>query len=145
MVFELLITEKAFFVKNIEEMGKRQNQVAEIVKRNFGILLQSEGGYIYGHEPLVTVTNVEMSPDMGLAKIYLSVYNTENKQAVLLLLREEQKMLRQGLGKRIRKHVRRIPDISFFLDDTLDEIFRVGALFKKLEDEGQMGKKEGKE
>ena len=126
-------------------MGKRQNQVAEVVKRNFGILLQSEGGYIYGREPLVTVTNVEMSPDMGLAKIYLSVYNTENKQAVLLMLRAEQKMLRQGLAKRIKSHVRRIPDISFYLDETLDEIFRVGELFKKLEKDGQMGKKEGEE
>jgi len=126
-------------------MGKRQNQVAELIKRNFGILLQSEGGYIYGHEPLVTVTNVVMSPDMGLAKIYLSVYNTENKQAVLLQLDAERQNLRKGLAKRVRSHVRKIPDIAMYLDDTLDEIFRVGALFKKLEDEGQMGEKEGEE
>ena len=126
-------------------MGKRQNQVAELIRRNFGILLQSEGGYIYGTEPLVTVTNVIMSPDMGLAKIYLSVYNTENKQAVLLLLEAEQKQLRKGLAKRVRSHVRRIPDIAFYLDDTLDEIFRVGEIFKKLDDEGQMGKKEANE
>ncbi len=123
-------------------MGKRQNQVAEVIKRNFGILLQNEGRYIYGPEPLVTVTNVVLSPDMGQAKIYLSVYNTENKQAVLLLMAEERHTLRQGLAKRIRSHVRRIPDIEFFLDDTLDEMFRVDALFKKLEEDGQMGSKE---
>ena len=123
-------------------MGKRQNQVAEIIKRNFGILLQNQGRYIYGAEPLVTVTNVKMSPDLGQAKIYLSVYNTENKQAVLLMMEEERFTLRQGLAHRIRSHVRKIPDISFFLDDTLDEMFRVDTLFKKLEEDGQMGSKE---
>lgn len=120
-------------------MGKRQNQIAETVKRHFSTLLQQEGRYIYGAEPLVTVTNVVMSPDLGLAKIYLSVYNTENKQAVLLQMREEQQALKQGLARRIRSHVRRVPDIDFYLDETLDEIFRVDALFKKLEDDGQLG------
>ena len=83
-----------------------------------------------------------MSPDLGQAKIYLSVYNTENKQAVLLMMEEERFTLRQGLAHRIRSHVRKIPDISFFLDDTLDEMFRVDTLFKKLEEDGQMGSKE---
>ena len=133
----------AFFVKeNFEEMGKRQNQVAEVIKRNFGMLLQNEGRYIYGAEPLVTVTNVVMSPDLGQAKIYLSVYNTENKQAVLLLMAEERHALRQNLARRIRSHVRKIPDIDFYIDDTLDEMFRVDKLFKKLEEDGQMGEKE---
>ena len=54
--------------------SKRQKQVAELIKRNFGTLLQQEGAYIYGSEALVTVTSVKMSPDMSLAKIYLSVY-----------------------------------------------------------------------
>ena len=68
---------------------KRQRQVAELVKRNFSIVLQEIGVYIYGSQPLVTVTEVKMSSDLGLAKIYLSIWNTENKQAVLLLLEEE--------------------------------------------------------
>lgn len=123
-------------------MGKRQSQVAEIIKRNFGIMLQNEGRYIYGAEPLVTVTNVKLSPDLGQAKIYLSVYNTENKQAVLLMMEEERHKLRQAMARRIRSHVRKIPDIEFYLDDTLDEMFRVDELFKKLEKDGQMGEKE---
>lgn len=126
-------------------MGKRQNQVAELIKRNFSILLQAEGSYIYGREPLVTVTNVVMSPDMALAKIYVSVYNTENKQEVILMMESEQPALRKGLARRIRSHVRIIPNVAFYLDDTLDEIFRVDSLFKKLEEEGQMGKKEAEE
>lgn len=118
---------------------KRQRQVAELVKRNFSMVLQQEGSYLYGPEPLVTVTGVKVSPDFGLAKIYLSIYNTENKQAVILQMEEEIVRLRQSLAHRIRKHVRRIPDIAFYIDDTLDEMYRVDALFNRLRKENQMG------
>lgn len=121
---------------------KRQRQIAELVKRNFGVLLQHEGGYIYGHEPMVTVTSVKMTPDLSLAKIYLSVYNTENKQAVMLSLEEERHRLRQGLAHRLKRQVRRVPDVAFYLDDTIDEMYRVDAMFDKLYRDNQMGNDE---
>ncbi len=119
----------------------RQQQVAELVRRNFGAVLQSEGSYIY-QDAFVTVTRVKMSSDLGLARIYCSVYNTENKQAVILKLEEEYSRLRQALGHRLRKHVRRIPEIELFLDDTLDEMYRLNALFDKLHEDKQMGEEE---
>ena len=121
---------------------KRQRQVAEMVRRNFSIVLQEEGSYLYGQEPLVTVTGVKLTPDFGLAKIYLSIYNTENKQAVILLMNEEIVKLRQSLAYRIRKHVRRIPNIAFYIDETMDEMYRVDALFNRLRQEKQMGGEE---
>lgn len=120
----------------------KQRQTAETIKRHFSIVLQEEGGYIYGREVMVTVTQVRMTPDLSLAKIYLSVYNTENKQAPILELQEEQQRLRQALAHRVRKQMRRVPDIAFFLDDTLDEMYRVDELFNRLHREGQMGKDE---
>ena len=117
----------------------RQKQVGEIIRRNISVILRDEGSYIYG-SALVTATNVIVSPDMGQAKIYLSVYNTEEKQAVILMIEDQITRLRQGLAHRIKKHVRRIPEISFYLDDTLDEMFRLNSLFNKLEDEDQMGR-----
>ncbi|MEN0003448.1 MAG: 30S ribosome-binding factor RbfA [Bacteroidota bacterium] len=119
--------------------SKRQKQVAELIKRNFGIVLQQEGSYIYGAEALVTVTSVKVTPDFSLAKIYLSVYNTENKQAVMLELDEHVVRLRQSLSTRIRKHVRRIPSIALYMDDTLDEMYRLNNLFDRLHGEDQMG------
>ncbi len=98
-------------------------------------MLQQEGSLIYGHEVLVTVTSVKMSPDMGIAKIYLSVYNTENKQAVLLEMEQNYPRLKQALSNRIRKKVRRIPNIQLYLDDTLDEMYRLNALFNRLDAE----------
>ena len=120
----------------------RQKQAAEMVKRHFSTLLQQEGSYIYGDQVLVTVTNVKMTPDFGLAKIYLSIYNTENKQEVMLELEENIVRLRQGLAARVRKHIRRIPDIALYIDDTLDEVYRLNEVFDRLEREGQMGDNE---
>lgn len=116
----------------------RQKQVAELVRRNFSIILLEQGRYIF-EDALVTVTEVQMSPDLLMAKVYLSVYNTENKQAVLLQLEDQHLELRQSLAKRMRKQVRRIPDMAFYIDDTLDEMERVDKLFKRLEATNQMG------
>jgi ribosome-binding factor A len=115
---------------------KRQKQVAELIKRNFSMVLQNEGGYVYGPNVMVTVTGVRVSADLNLAKIYLSVYNTDNKQAVILEMDDNIARLKQSLANRIRKQVRRIPDISFFLDDTIDEMYRLDAIFKRLREEG---------
>ena len=120
----------------------KQKQVAELVKRNFSMVLQDEGTNIYGATPLVTVTNVKVTPDLSLAKIYLSIYNTEHKQEVLLEMAEEKNRLKQALGYRLRKLVRRIPDVDFYLDDTLDEMFRIDELFGRMRADNQMGSEE---
>lgn len=121
---------------------KRQKQVAELIKRNFSIVLQQEGSYIYGAEPLVTVTQVVVSPDLSLAKIYLSVYNKESKQEVILEMEHDIARLKQALAYRVKKHMRRIPEINFYLDDTLDEMYRLNYLFDELHASDQMGDEE---
>lgn len=118
--------------------SKRQRQVAEMIKRNFSMVLQQEGSYIYGPEPLVTVTEVQPTPDLSQAKIYLSIWNTDNKQAVLLQMEEEHQRLKSSLSNRLKRHIRRIPAISFYVDETLDEMHRVETMFDRLYDEQQM-------
>lgn len=117
----------------------RQKQVAELIKRHFSTMLQQEGRYVYGSEPFVTVTEVQMTPDFSIAKIYLSIYNTENKQEVILLMENEYYRLKQALAARIGKQIRRMPELQFYIDDLLDEMERVDNLFKKLEADNQMG------
>jgi len=121
--------------------SKRQLQIAEIIKRNFGQVLLQEGSYIYD-DAFVTVTSVIVSPDQSQAKIYLSVYNVASKGSVILLLEQHNRQLKQALAHRIKKHVRRIPDIYFFLDETLDEAFKLESLFEQLHREKQMGEEE---
>jgi len=120
---------------------KRQKQFSEVIKRNFGLVLFDQGRNIYD-DALVTVTNVKTSPDFGQSKIYLSVYNTDDKMAVIQLLDRNRHILKAELARRIRKHVRRIPQISFFLDETLDEMYRLNALFADLKATNQLGEQE---
>lgn len=118
--------------------SKRQRQVAELIKRNFSMVLQQEGLYVYGTEPLVTVMDVQVSPDLSVGKVYLSVWNTENKQAVILQMEEEHQRLKNSLAQRVRKQLRRLPELDYYLDETLDEMHKVDNIFDQLYADNQM-------
>lgn len=114
------------------EQTKKQRQVGVLVQKEFSNILQVEGPFIYGAEPLLTVTNVRMSSDLGIAYIYISVFNAPYKQEIIKLLWENLAYLRGLLGKRISKQVRRIPHIKFFIDDSLDESEHIEKLFTQI-------------
>jgi len=121
--------------------SKRQKQTAEVIRRHFSSVLLAEGSYIYGNA-FVTVTTVQVTPDISMAKIYLSIYNTPDKDGVIKKVNENIQHLKKNLAHRIRKHIRRIPDISFYRDDTLDEMFKVDKLLTDLRARGGMGEEE---
>ena len=123
--------------------SKRQRQVAELIKRNFSIVLQQEGSYIYGTQPLVTVMEVQVSPDLSVGKVYLSIWNTENKQAVILQMEEEHARLKSSLAHRLRRQLRRLPELNYFIDETLDEMNKVDNLFDELYATDQMPENDG--
>jgi ribosome-binding factor A len=124
----------------------KQRQVAAMIQKEFSVVLQKEGNLIYG-DALVTVTRVRLSADMGIAYIYLSVYNTLYKQEIIKELWENLSRLRGELGNRIKKNVRRIPMLKFFIDDTLDEVEHLDMLFQNIynQDAGEMSMKEAME
>ena len=113
----------------------RQKQVGELIRRYFAMILTEEGVNIYGRDKLVTVTEVKMTPDLLVAKIYISVYGTENKQEVILQLEDNYPRLRQAISSKVGKQMRRVPEIEFFLDDTVDEMYRVDELLNRVEKE----------
>lgn len=113
----------------------RQKQVGELIRRYFAMILTEEGVNIYGRDKLVTVTEVKMTPDLLVAKIYISVYGTENKQEVILQLEDNYTRLRQAISSKVGKQMRRVPEIEFFLDDTVDEMYRVDQLLNRVEKE----------
>lgn len=115
----------------------RQKQVGELIRRYFSMILTEEGSNIYGRDKLVTVTGVKMTPDLLLAKVYISVYGTENKQEVILEMEDNLKHLRQALAGKIGKQMRRMPEMEFFLDDTIDEMYRVDSLLNRVKDEDE--------
>ena len=121
--------------------SKRQKQTAEIIKRHFGTVLLNQGSYIYGGA-FVTVTQVHVTPDISEAKIYLSVYNVQDKEAVIDRIRQNTHLLKKNLSHRVRKHIRRIPSLSFYNDDTLDEMYHLNKVFDELKSKNLMGEEE---
>lgn len=119
----------------------RQKQVGEMLRRFVAMILTEEGSNIYGRDKLVTVTEIKMTPDLLIAKVYISVYGSENKQEVILLLEDNNTRLRQALAGKIGKQMRRMPELEFFLDDTVDEMYRVEALLNRVgEEDKNIGK-----
>ena len=112
----------------------RQKKVAELIKTNLSEVLQKMGLYTL-RGTLVTITQVSVTPDLLEAKVYLSIFNAKDKNPILDVFDEQNKEIRKNLGARIAKQVRRIPEIQFLLDDTLDEVFRLEALFKKIHED----------
>lgn len=120
---------------------KRQKQINELIRRQFSMVLQDEGTYIFDRA-MVTVTNVVVSPDLQSAKIYLSVFNTENKLEVMQAMDDNTFRLRHALAGKVGKQLRKVPELKFYLDETLDEFFKMDQLLSKLRAENQMGSDE---
>jgi len=115
-------------------MTKKQMQLAELIRRHFSDVLREEGYYIYGATPLVTVTHVHLSPDMSYCTIYLSIYNAD-KKTVFQAIEENTWKLKQSLVAKIRHKLRRMPELRFRLDETLDEWQKAEQLVKKYIDD----------
>ena len=109
---------------------KRQKQISELLRRQFSMVLMEEGSYIFD-KAMVTVTRVVVSPDLQSAKIYLSVFNTEHKQEVMMGIEENQARLRFALSHKVGKQLRRIPELAFYLDESLDEFFKMDQLLSR--------------
>lgn len=122
---------------------KRQKQINELLRRAFSMVLMEEGSYIFD-KAMVTVTRAVVSPDMQNAKIYLSIFNAENKQEIMIAMDENLHRLRHTLATKVGKQLRRIPELKFFLDESLDEFFRMDQILTKLRSENQMGTEDAK-
>ena len=110
--------------------SRRQQKVASLVKEEFTDILLRSGRDIYG-KAFVTVTAVKMTPDLSVARFYLSVF-TGDKEEVLQQFQNRKPEVKRLLADKLRKHLRHIPDIEFFIDDTLDHVFKMEEIFKKI-------------
>lgn len=80
---------------------------------------------------LISVSRVRVSPDLSLAKIYLSLFPSDKGEELLKSIRANVKSIRYDLGQRVRLQLRRIPELAFFMDDSLDYIDNIDKLLQK--------------
>jgi ribosome-binding factor A len=108
----------------------RQQKVARLIQKELSEIFRSSSKTLFEGK-FITVTIVRVSPDLGTAKVYLSVMNPGDKEAVVAMVRDQTAVIRKLLGNVIRRQVRVIPELSFFLDDSLDYAQKIDDLLKK--------------
>jgi len=109
----------------------RQQKVARMVQRELSEYFQQQSHALF-EGALITVTVVRMSPDLSLAKVYLSIYALKQKpDHIFNIVEENKKIIRHALGQRIRNKIKSIPEIAFFIDDSLEYSQRIEELLKK--------------
>lgn len=111
--------------------SKRQQKVGRQIQKDLGDIFQKEGQYLVNGS-LVTVTGVRMTPDLGIARAYLSFLPEKNKAVLFEGIEENTKFIRQKLGERVRHQLRIVPDLEFYLDDTAEYAAKMDALFADL-------------
>jgi len=106
---------------------KRQERIQKLLLRDLGEIFQRELGHVTKNA-MITVTKVNVSPDLTLARVYLSLFATNDKEALMKAITKHSKEIRGRLGERIRHQLRSVPALQFFEDDSLDYIDRIDQL-----------------
>ena len=113
----------------MEGESTRQQKVGKQIQRDLAEIIQGKGMASFGGA-MVTVTSVKVSPDLAVAKVYLSIFPSEKGSEMVRNINDNVKSIRFNLGKRIGKQLRIVPELVFYLDDSLDYIENIDKLLK---------------
>jgi len=111
--------------------SKRQQKFAKLIQKELGDILQRDKRNILG-KAFVSVVDVQVSPDLSFAKIYLSMMLVEDKKQVLDQIIARKNEIRKALGNSIAKQVRHIPELAFFIDEVEERAMRLDQLIDSL-------------
>lgn len=120
------------------EESKRQKQVGQLVMEEMSDIFQREGVNII-NGGMVSISKVSVTPDLLEARVYLSLYKIDKPEELMREIASRTGEWRNQLGRRVRHQLRRVPELQFFLDDTLDHVFKMEELFKSIKTEPKPG------
>lgn len=112
-------------------MSIRQEKFGKVLQKELADIFQEKRSSLF-HNAFITISGVNVSPDMGYAKVYLSFLQAKNNKELLETVNKHGKEIRHELALKIRKQVRIIPELSFFLDDSLDYVFKMEKAFDEI-------------
>jgi ribosome-binding factor A len=107
----------------------RQNKISRLIQKELSEIFLLQTKSMNG--VLVSVSAVRISPDMSIARVYLSVFPSERSQEIVKNINDNMKSIRYELGTRVRHQLRIIPELKVFVDDSLDYAERIDELLKK--------------
>ena len=109
--------------------GTRQNKIARLLQKELSQIFQEQTRSMHG--VMVSVTQVRVSPDLSVCTAYLSIFPSEKGEELLGNIEKNNAQLRHHLRQRVRHQLRIIPELRFFIDDSLDYIDHIDELLKK--------------
>ena len=107
----------------------RQNRIARLLQKELSLIFQSQTRLMHG--VMVSVTRTRVSPDLSICTAYLSVFPSDKGEELLKNIEANTKTIRYELGTRVHNQLRIIPELRFFIDDSLDYIEHIDELLKK--------------
>jgi ribosome-binding factor A len=107
----------------------RQKKVSRLIQKEVADIFLKKSSEM-GHGKMISVTKVRVSPDLSFAKIYISIYPSAGQDDVLKAIHEHSKKIRFEMGQKVRRQLRIVPEIVFFIDDSLDYIEKIDKLLK---------------
>ena len=107
----------------------RQNKIARLLQKGLSLIFQQQTRATHG--VMISVTRTKISPDLSICTAYLSVFPSEKGEEILSNINANSKQIRYELGTRVRNQMRIIPELRFFIDDSLDYIEHIDELLKK--------------
>ena len=107
----------------------RQNRIARLLQKELSLIFQSQTRLMHG--VMVSVTRTRVSPDLSICTAYLSVFPSDKGEELLKNIEANTKTIRYELGTRVHNKLRIIPELRFFIDDSLDYIERIDELLKQ--------------
>lgn len=113
------------------EETKRQKQVGRMLEEELNEIFRKKGWNIMG-KGMISISRVKVTPDLAEAKIYLSMFQIDDKDAMLSKIESNAWEVRKDLGVRIKNNVRKVPELFFFDDDTLDYVAKIEKVLNKL-------------
>ena len=116
--------------------GKRQKQIGGLLFEEISHIFQRLGlNMIDGG--MVSLSSVKVTPDLLEARVYLSLFQVKDQESVLKKIRERAWEIKKELALNVGKQLRRMPVLQFYLDDTLEQVFKMEELFKKINEENK--------
>ena len=107
----------------------RQNRIARLLQKELSLIFQGQTRAMHG--VMVSVPRCRVSPDLSICTAYLSIFPSEKADELIKNVTANEKTIRYELGTRVRNQLRIIPELRFFIDDSLDYIERIDELLKK--------------
>lgn len=107
----------------------RQAKIARLLQKELSEIFRAQTSKTHG--VLISVSAVRVSPDLSIAKVYLSVFPSDKSQEMLDNINRSAKTIRYELAQRVRYQLRKTPELSFFLDDSLDYLENIDTLLAK--------------